>query len=298
MGVGPHLVALLLASTACEPVDEAAELQEPATQSQGLESTNGEALNGLAFNGLAFNGLAFNGLAFNGLNDARFSSWFEQDPAQAAMVMKYITACAVPAGETRTYQDDNGGVYVWEGALGLAPDWASGMPATVLEQQLISACLAAHVNKYGRKVAISVQGNDANGQPIPTPPEELQEFGQREGCFFGNLFIHEGVFSGHDARPLAWNESSVRICALGQGSGNACEPITRIGSCAANCTPDPTNKYYTHCTYKGTTYAAITTRIHPQDIYWCGDGTCQFTESCGLGISTRHCALDCGLCLF
>lgn len=298
LGVGPHVVALLLVSTACGPVDGASGFQEPATQVQELESTNGETLNGLAFNGLAFNGLAFNGLAFNGLNSVAFSSWFEQNPSLARTVMKYVTACAVPAGETRTYQGNNGGVYAWTGALGLAPGWASGLPATVTEQQLVSACLAAHVNKYGQKVPISVQGNDANGQPIPTPLAELQEFGQREGCFFGNLFTNEGVFSGHDARPLAWNESSVRVCALGQGSGNACEPITRIGSCAAKCTPDPTNRYYTHCTHNGITYAAITTRLHPRDIYRCGDGTCQFTESCGLGISTQHCALDCGICLF
>ncbi|WP_395831827.1 hypothetical protein [Archangium violaceum] len=298
LGVGTPLVALLLANTACGPVDGALELQEPTTQAQELESTNGETLNGLAFNGLAFNGLAFNGLAFNGLNSLAFSSWFEQAPSQATLVMKYITACAVPAGETRTYQGDNGSTYIWKGALGLTPNWASGMPATVTEQQLLSACLAAHVNKYGRKVAISLQGKKADGQPIPTPPTELQEFGQREGCFFGNLFTQEGVFSGHDARPLAWNESSVRVCALGQSKGKVCEPITQVGSCAANCTPDPTNTYYTHCTHNGITYAALTTRIHPQDIYRCGDGTCQFTESCGLGITTRSCALDCGLCLF
>ncbi|WP_199243313.1 hypothetical protein [Vitiosangium sp. GDMCC 1.1324] len=300
-GAGQWTAAWLLALTvACGQVDPAAdpaEQQEPTPLAQELESANGVGLNGLAFNGLAFNGLAFNGLAFNGLNSQAFSAWFDQNPALADVVMKYVVGCAVPAGQTRTFTGSTGKTYVWTGSLGLTPDWADGQPATVTEQQLISGCLAAHVNKFGRKVAISVQGNNARGEPIPTPPAELQEFAQREGCFFGNLFTHEGVFAGHDARPLAWNESSVRACALGQGR-NACAPITQVGSCAANCTPDPTNKYYTRCTRNGISYAAITTRLHPNDIYMCGDGVCQFTESCGIGLVTVQCTLDCGICLF
>ncbi|HYO54883.1 hypothetical protein [Archangium sp.] len=283
-------VLLLLATMACGPVDEAPERQEPASQAQEVKSTNGGTLNGLAFNGLAFNGLAF-----NGLNSGEFSSWFNQDESLAEVVMRYIVTCAVPDGETRTFTDGMGRTYVWEGALGLAPDWASGQPANGTEQQLVSACLAAHVNKYGRSVAISVQGRDAHGQPIPTSQAELQEFSQREGCFFGNLFTPEGLFVGNDDTPLGEHESSIRACALGREGD--CAPIAQVGSCAASCTPDPTNTYYTQCTRNGITYAPITTRIHPQDIYVCGDSTCQFTESCGIDLDTMQCTLDCGLCI-
>jgi hypothetical protein len=289
-------VLLLLAAVACNPVDEAPAPQEPARQEQGLESTNGETINGLAFNGLAFNGLAFNGLAFNGLSSPEFSSWFNQNASLADTVMRYVVACAVRAGETRTYTDSKGETYAWRGSLGLAPDWASGQPANVTEQQLVSACLAAHVNKFGRTVAISVQGRNARGEPIATTSAELQEFAQREGCFFGNLFTNEGVFAGNDDRPLGSHESSVRACALGKPG--ACGPIVQAGSCEASCTRDPTNTYYTQCTRNGITYAPITTRIHPQDIYMCGDLKCQFTESCGLGLVTVQCTLDCGICLF
>lgn len=289
-------VLLLLAAMACGPVDEVPEPQEePARQQWALETTNGETLNGLAFNGLAFNGLAFNGLDFNGLSSPEFSSWFDQNDTLAAMVMHYVVACAMHGGETRTYTDSKGTTYVWEGSLGLTPDWASGQPATVTEQQLISACLAAHVNKFGRSVTISVQGRNALGVPIATTPAELQEFSQREGCFFGNLFTDEGVFAGNDDTPLGSNESSVRACALGKPGD--CAPIVQAGSCAANCTRDPSNTYYTQCTYNGITYAPITTRIRSQDIYTCGDLKCQFTESCGIGLTTTHCALDCGICL-
>ncbi|MGZ3460243.1 MAG: hypothetical protein ACXU86_17275, partial [Archangium sp.] len=215
LGAGLCTVALLLAATAaCGPLDnDPAEPQEPARQSQALDSTNSETLNGLAFNGLAFNGLAF-----NGLNSNAFSDWFEQNDTLAEMVMRYVVTCAVPAGETRTYTDPKGRTYVWQGSLGLTPAWASGQPATVTEQQLISACLAAHVNKYGRTVAISVQGNDARGQPIPTTQAELQRFSVREGCFFGNLFTGEGVFVGSDNALLGAGQSSVRACALSHGN--------------------------------------------------------------------------------
>jgi hypothetical protein len=187
---------------------------------------------------------------------------------------------------------------VWQGSLGLAPDWASGQPATVTEQQLVSACLAAHVNKYGRSVAISLQGANAHGQLIPTPQEELQQFSQREGCFFGNLFTNEGVFVGNDGRLLEPSESSVRACALSQGyaKGKACAPMVYVGSCAASCTQDPTHTYFTKCTHNGITYVPLTTRIRPQELYRCGDGTCQLTESCGIGLSTSRCMMDCGIC--
>lgn len=295
---GARTAAVLLALTAaCGQVDEAPGQQALTALEQELESSNGVELNGLSFNGLAFNGLSFNGLDVNGLNSQAFSSWFDQDPSLADEVMKYVVACALRAGETRSYAGHDGRNHVWQGSLGLTPDWANGQPATVKEQQLISGCLAAHVNRYGRKVAISIQGLNARGEPIPTSQAELREFAQREGCFFGNLFTHEGVFAGHDARPLAWNESSVRVCALGQGQGRTCAPITQIGSCAASCTPDPSHKYYTRCTHNGIGYAAITTRMRPQDIYVCGDGVCQFTESCGPGQGSVHCAQDCGLCL-
>jgi hypothetical protein len=303
---GGFTPALLLALTvACGPIDEASEPpQEPGSQSQELDSQNGATLNGLAFNGLATNGLATNGLATNGLAtngmaSESFQSWFQQDPALAAMVMRYLVACSLPAGETRTYTHADR-TYVWTGLLGLAPDWASGQPATVTEQQLVTGCLAAHVNKYGRNVDISIQGATARGQPIPSTQQELQDFSKREGCFFGNLFTNEGIFVGNDGRMLGANESSVRACALGHENTrrNMCAPINHVDSCEEHCTRDPTNTYYTQCTLNGIAYAPITTRIRSKDIYVCGDLICQFTESCGLGLSTVQCTLDCGVCLF
>lgn len=301
-------VLWLGAGAGCGPTDEPTGAPEVGTTEQGLVALNGLAFNGLAFNGLAFNGLAFNGLAFNGLafnglafnglSTKAFSDWFQLDPKLADMVMHYTVACAVPYGQVRTYKL-NGTTYTWYGWFGLAPDWANGSPASTAEQQIISACLAAHGNKYGKRVLISVQGRGARGVPIPTSSWELDAFPVREACFFGNLFTSEGLFVGNDRGMLDQRESTPRACALSsnaKAAQDACPPLVYTDSCQSHCTKDPTNTYYVSCSYNGTTYLPITTRMREEDIYRCGDGICQFTESCGTGQQYDNCKSDCGAC--
>jgi len=288
-------VMLLVLAGGCGPVEEPVNPSgEPGhTVVQALEDGNGLAFNGLAFNGLAFNGLAFNGLAFNGLSSASFSSWFQQHPAESNLIMKYLVHCSVPAGQTRTYSDGTAS-HVWSGGLGLAPGWSNGSPATLKEQQVVSACLGALANKYGRTVQISILGSNALGQSIPTTPAELGSFTLREGCFFGNLFNGEGLFVGNDQGLLPPAQSSLRACAL--SGGNACPPLTHVGSCHGRCRHDITGSYFERCTYNGVTYLPLTTRLRPQDIFTCGDGICQPSESCGTGNRPDSCRRDCGSC--
>ena len=42
--------------------------------------------------------------------------------------------------------------------------------------------------------------------------------------------------------------------------------------------------------------AGLATRMRAADTFQCGDGKCQPTESCGLGVTYRDCLLDCGPC--
>ncbi len=289
-------VMLLVLAGGCGPVDEPVNPSGAPvhTAAQTLEEDNGLAYNGLAFNGLAFNGLAFNGLAFNGLSSASFSSWFQQHPAESNLFMKYLVHCSVPAGQTRTYSDGTV-TYVWNGGLGLAPAWSNGSPATLEEQQVVSACLGALVNKYGRTVQLSLLGTNALGQSIPTTASERAHFTTREGCFFGNLFNGEGLFVGNDQGLLPPEQSSLRACAL--SSGNACPPLLHVGNCHARCRHDSTGSYFAQCTYNGVTYHPLTTRLRPQEISMCGDGICQQpNESCGTGNRADSCKRDCGSC--
>ncbi|NBD09911.1 hypothetical protein [Corallococcus silvisoli] len=269
---------------------------EGLVSTNGL-STNGLSTNGLSTNGLSTNGLSTNGLSTNGLSTNGFQTWFTQDPALADMVMRYVVQCSMAAGATLSYQSPAGTNYTWHGSLGLAPGWAGGQPATLAEQQVVSACLAAHANKYGVHVNISVLGRDAVGGEMPYSTDELNTYAEREACFFGNLFTGEGTFAANDGAYLSYDESTVRTCGLSSWSETTtCAPMKHVGACRYYCTLDATRTYYTRCTYNGVNYRPITTRMLPQDIYRCGDGVCQLTEKCGTGNTPDSCAADCGAC--
>ncbi|MFY0579945.1 hypothetical protein ACN28S_41970 [Cystobacter fuscus] len=154
-------------------------------QSTNSMTPNGLIMNGLIMNGLSTNGLIMNGLMTSGLSTATFSDWFNANPeGYSSMVMKYVVGCAVPSGQSRTWTNPLTNVsYTWNGVLGLTPDWASGLPATEREQQLLTACLAAHVNKYGLHVLISVQGLNAKDVPLPGRPTSSR----RSPCWRGLL---------------------------------------------------------------------------------------------------------------
>jgi len=307
------LMGLALGAGACgvgvEPVgEELGHLRHSQVTANGL-STNGLSTNGLSTNGLSTNGLSTNGLSTNGLSTNGFATWFNQDPVNADAVMSYVVTCAVQAGVARTFTNPVTGItHMWLGALGLATAWADGAPATDLEKEVVSACLAAHANKYGLHVPISVLG--PTGAAATTPPasppaipytsQELATYSETEACYFGNLFDGTGVFAANDQAYLSADKSTPRTCGLASGTAQNCPPITHVGMCATYCqrafsgsTPLP---YYESCTYNGRPYRPITARIRPQEIYRCGDGTCQFTERCGTGTTALSCRADCGTC--
>ncbi|WP_224249961.1 hypothetical protein [Hyalangium gracile] len=300
--VPPLMVLLVSLAAGCGMPEESTDTSwQPEQQLQEVEGDNGLSVNGLSVNGLSVNGLSVNGLSVNGLSATSFQSWFQGAPAQANSVMSYVVLCAAPAGQTFTYTDATTGQgYSWSGKLGLAPGWASGLPATVAEQQVVSACLAAHVNKYGVHVSISMLGRNGDGQTIPYSSLELSTHARREACLFGNLFTGQGIYVGNDGPALSSTQSSSRACTLADGVNSAraaeCSPLTPVGSCDSYCTLDPSGTFYTSCTYNGVTYQPLTTRLRSQDIYECGDGICQVTESCGTSNTYDSCQVDCGAC--
>src|SRR3569623_2339984 len=125
---------------------------QTSSEDEALSSTNGLSLNGTSLNGLSLNGRDL------ALATSSFASWFHADPANRALQMQYVVKCAKPAGVTVTWTDPaTHTVYSWPGGLGLAPTW-SNRAMTVAEQQVLSACMAAHANKYGVHVPIAVEG--------------------------------------------------------------------------------------------------------------------------------------------
>jgi hypothetical protein len=266
-------LALLTGAPGCGPQEDAGESLdlEELGSSRRLDSgnglaMNGLAMNGLAMNGLAMNGLAMNGLAMNGLSTAAFSAWFQKDPALSDMVMRYVVRCAVRTGERRTYTQPQTNVsYTWEGSLGLAPGWASGLPANTVEQRVITACMAAHANRFGLHLTISVLGRGALGLPIPYTRAELKKYSAREACFFGNLFTGEGAYVGLDAESSDGDPITTRACETVH-SPTGCAPLVLVGQCRRHCTLDGAGPFYKSCTYNGVTYAPITTRMREEDL--------------------------------
>ncbi|WP_224371823.1 hypothetical protein [Hyalangium versicolor] len=271
-----------------------------SSSDSALVASNSLTPNGLGTNGLGTNGLGTNGLGTNGLSTASFASWFNSNPAAVSdMVMRYLVRCAVPAGQSRTWTHPSTGVrYTWTGELGLTPNWASGQVATEREEQLITACLAAHVNKFGVSMQISVVGRDALNNLVPMAPGEATTYSQREATFYGNLFRNEGIFVCKD--PLLRinsSKSTLRACSI-ESLSSSCSPMAITGTCGGGtgCTPDSSKEFDGSCKYNGKAYAALSTRIRPEDIYTCGDGICQISESCGTGSSASSCLADCGPC--
>jgi hypothetical protein len=298
LGVTLSLGVLIAASAGCGPNEADTDTTLTPSLEAGTEQTL-ESDNGLMANGLSANGLSANGLSANGLSSASFHNWFQQGPAQGDMVMRYVVRCAVRAGQVRTYTNPvTQQTYTWQGGLGLAPLWASGFPAPLGEQQLVSACMAAHVNKFGVSVTISVLGLNELGLPIPFTRQELKQYARKEACFFGNLFTGQGVFFGADSPRLHANESSLRACALSSADPTKvreCPPVDYVGRCDKLCRKVDHQEFYSTCTWNGVTYRALTTRVRPSDIYKCGDHVCQVSERCS-SAKGSGCEADCGRC--
>ncbi|MCX4242120.1 hypothetical protein [Paraliomyxa miuraensis] len=92
---------------------------------------------------------------------------------------KYLVECALPAGQSVT-KDLGGQSLVFNGHLGLAPEWKDGVCDQDC-QEWVSACLLARTNTSGDTVLVYLKGHPALG--YEPPPGALLEAG-----FWGNLF--------------------------------------------------------------------------------------------------------------
>src|SRR6185369_10279521 len=115
-------------------------------QINGLAFTNGLAMiNGLAnTNGLALiNGLAsVNGLAStNGL----------MTTTMGRRTVSYMAKCALSSSQNLVKADQNGHNFTYAGGLNLAPNWLNSAPSPS-DENLVSACLMAHLNTAGMHV--------------------------------------------------------------------------------------------------------------------------------------------------
>src|SRR3569623_739995 len=299
-----YLLALVLVSGCMVDTDiETSASDEALTSTNGL-SLNGLSLNGMSLNGLSLNGVSLNGLSLNGLDlglaTTQFTSWFQTDPVSAAAQVSYIVKCAKPTGQNVTWTNPATGTsYTWPGELGLAPLWTN-RAMTTAEQQVMSACMVAHANKFGVHVPIAVEGLTAAGTMIPQAAGELTTYSVREAGWFGNTATGEGIYVCLDHMPWTAAVSSPRACAIDIQPPNTvravCPPITYAGPCGPLCPPDATKTYSTSCKWNNKPYVPLVTRMPPSSVYTCGDGVCQIRAHCGTGTPANSCKADCGVC--
>ncbi len=269
------------------------------SQSDDLLSMNGLSTNGLSTNGLSTNGLSTNGLSTNGLNSLAFSTWFLLNTTLNDTVMRYIAKCALPSGQNLQVKL-LGKTYTWPGNLGLLPGWSNNGPLDYNSQQLLSACLAAHLNKYGQNVNISVRAYDAWGNAVAVSQGEAQAYSVEEACFYGNLFDGSGIFAAYSTNSplIVSGNTSLRACAADDGDWGNCSPAMSNAYSSAQqvCSGGSVSSGYWSCTHWGVSYRPVCVKLLPSQINACGDGICQSTESCWSPSQGTGCEADCGRC--
>lgn len=177
--------------------------EEPvSSNSQSVTGWNRLAGNRLAGNRLAGNRLAGNRLAGNALSSTRLVALAETaeilNDADGREVYSYMVSCALPF--PKTIEADVPGApntappltnytcsnehCVFDGNLGLAPDWENEKLDKAGEGW-VSACLFARVNAFVTAEEISLRGRNMS---LAVTTEEASTYSVQEGGFYGNIF--------------------------------------------------------------------------------------------------------------
>ena len=159
--------------------------------------------------------------------------WLAEGDPDGEKVIQYLVECALEEGDQIVVSGASS-VHVFNGGVGLAPEWKD-YPCNTACQQWVSACLLARVNESGADVKIFVQGD----HPSLGYGSDL-EYPNFEGTFFGNVFT--------DPAPMHACRGDAAGTAAASGQGRNCtlsEPhcgFTTYADCevSAGCDLGPT----------------------------------------------------------
>jgi hypothetical protein len=194
--------------------------------------------NKLATNRLAVNRIALNGLLASSIPDGPLTSGsLAQTLAPGVLedaftrdVLEYMVSCALEPGQ-RVEVAVDGDVIVYEGSLGLAPQWGTESGTCDGEcEGWVSACLIARTNFLGESVPISLLGD--HERLAPSVDESLA-FDVEEATYFGDLFgevrtLYACVPAGSNGpeRTCGDDPSSCAIAVLGE-----CDAVCDAAGC-------------------------------------------------------------------
>jgi hypothetical protein len=195
-----------------------------ALETENALTANALTANALTANALTANALTANALTANALTANALTANGLRDPLGREL-LKYVVSCALPDGTDVTVKVD-GKTYVFEGSIGLAPDWGRAYGSCDSScQRWVSACVLARVDAAGVEREISIRGDNPALRPTW---HELRDYPHREATYYGNIFAAE------EPRYLCLSPgatSDERVC----GPSLADCPMTVVGSCDDVC---------------------------------------------------------------
>lgn len=163
-----------------------------------------------------------------------------RDPL-AREFLTYAASCALPEGQS-VQVTLNGETHVFEGELGLAPEWgrAHGQ-CNARCQGWVSACMLARVNYLGESVPLSMRGNH---KALESRPEERAAFPHREAAYFGDLFAPEQL------RFACKSPGSTLIRRVCGGTGEDTDGciVDVLGDCDDLCGKPASDGSFRNCT--------------------------------------------------
>ncbi|WP_437764449.1 hypothetical protein WMF27_35310 [Sorangium sp. So ce281] len=238
------------------------ETEELGSAADELASGNALSFNALSFNALSFNALSFNALSFNALSHtalSREAASALKDPSERGelfrSLVKYTVSCALKESQSFRFSwtDRAGATHkeVYPGHLGLAPRW-DRRPLDGEGKRMVSACLAAHTNRYGVSVGISMRSRQ-NPLRHEVGCGELDEYPHVEGAFWGNLFTETPYLRAcYNPANVDVARAAKRDCAAGQldadGDLEGCGMIEIVGRCKEYCGKlNRSGEYYKEC---------------------------------------------------
>jgi len=219
--------ALLLTAVGCA-------LEEPATSEadEDLLSANLLSANLLSANLLSANLLSANMLAANSLSVQNMVN-----TANGRLILKYVVSCALPASATMTAKDSAGTTWSFAGSIGLAPEWATGVP-TASNRRWVSACVLARTNYFGISVPISMRAD--NNIHLTATSSEITTYNEAEGAFWGDLFGSSTAIYEYTCAAQAFSTGTnqgiegLRDCSRPGISGKSMCGFTFAGYCPTN----------------------------------------------------------------
>ena len=143
---------------------------------QDWETDTVEA-NALSMNALSMNRLSPDTLLLNAKSAGNMV-----ETTAGRQALQYIARCALANGDY-LHVEFGGQSWNFPGLLGLVPQWEHGALDTA-SQQVMTACLLAHVNAFGVSVPISARSSLLAEADVV----ESSVFYYGDGAFYGNLY--------------------------------------------------------------------------------------------------------------